>query len=203
MNHPFPLRVWRRLPTCDRCEIGERQRIFSTVGEHSVLPCRNLYAVPDTVLLHRPESLRRRDITVSRNPLTRCNGRHLRIRRLVQFIFVGAVYHNALTNCAALLCRALRRVNRLCSSTVSGTANMSRHGSTLCSPTVDKLLCRSLFSERSHVGNLRQTLQRKRGDSQEGGKPQVVYPLVRPRGVSAVPFASQAKSPQKRKSQKN
>ena len=24
-------------------------------------------------------------------------------RRLVQFIFVGAVYHNALTNCAALL----------------------------------------------------------------------------------------------------
>ena len=27
-------------------------------------------------------------------------------RRLVQFIFVGAVYHNALTNCATLLCRA-------------------------------------------------------------------------------------------------
>ncbi|RHT29003.1 hypothetical protein DW806_04505 [Butyricicoccus sp. AM32-19] len=26
--------------------------IFSTVGEHSVLPCRNLYAVPDTVLLY-------------------------------------------------------------------------------------------------------------------------------------------------------
>ena len=26
---PFPWIVWRRLPTCDRCEIGERQRIFS------------------------------------------------------------------------------------------------------------------------------------------------------------------------------
>ena len=26
-----------------------------------------------------------------------------------QFIFVGAVYYNALKNCAALLCRALRR----------------------------------------------------------------------------------------------
>ena len=117
--------------------------------------------------------------------------------------FAGPIYHNALTSCAALSCRALRRVNRLCSRTLSDTANMSRHGSTLCSPTVEKLLCRSLFSERSHVGNLRQTLQRKRGDSQEGGKPQVVYPLVRPRGVSAVPFASQAKSPQKRKSQKN
>ena len=29
---PFPWIVWRRLPTCDRCEIGERQRIFSTVS---------------------------------------------------------------------------------------------------------------------------------------------------------------------------
>ena len=58
---------------------GERQRIFSTVREHSVLPCRNLYAVPDSLLLHRRFNLRRRDIPVSRNPLARCNGRHLRI----------------------------------------------------------------------------------------------------------------------------
>ena len=28
---PFPWIVWRRLPICDRCEIGERQRIFSSV----------------------------------------------------------------------------------------------------------------------------------------------------------------------------
>ena len=89
----------------------------------------------------------------------------------------------------------LRRQNRLCSSTVSDTANMSRQGSTLCSPTVEKILCRSLFSQRSHVGNLRQTLQGKRGDLQEGGKPQVVYPLVRPRGVSALPAAGRGKSP--------
>ena len=40
---------------------------------------------------------------VSRNSLTRYTAWHLRIRRLVQFIFVGAVYHNALTICAALL----------------------------------------------------------------------------------------------------
>ena len=40
---------------------------------------------------------------------------------------------------------------------------------------------------------------REKGRKSEGGKPQVVYPLVRPRGVSAVPFASQAKSPQKKK----
>ena len=43
---------------------------------------------------------------MSRNFLTRYTAWHLRIRRLAQFIFVGAVYHNALTNCAALLCRA-------------------------------------------------------------------------------------------------
>ena len=29
-------------------------------------------------------------------------------RRLIQFILVGAVYNNVLTNCAARLCRALR-----------------------------------------------------------------------------------------------
>ena len=32
VNLPFPLRVWRRLLTCDRCEAGERQRIFPTVS---------------------------------------------------------------------------------------------------------------------------------------------------------------------------
>ena len=84
-------------------------------------------------------------MTVLRNSLARCNARHLRIKHLIQFILVDPVCNNALTNRAALLCRALRRVNRLCSSTVSGTANMSRHGSTLCSPTVEKILCRSPF----------------------------------------------------------
>ena len=46
---------------------GERQRIFSTVEEHSVLPCRNRFAVSDNVLLHMWFYLRRRGITVPRN----------------------------------------------------------------------------------------------------------------------------------------
>ena len=58
-------------------------------------------------------------MTVPRNSLTRYTARHLRIRRLVQFIFVGPVYNNALTNRAALLCRTQRRVARMCSSTLS------------------------------------------------------------------------------------
>ena len=104
---PFPcFLIRRRLPICDRFEIGERQRIFSTVGEHSVLPCRDIFAVSDTILLHRSATFSRRDITVSRNSLTCCNARHLRIRRLVQFILADPVYNNALKDRAALLCRA-------------------------------------------------------------------------------------------------
>ena len=61
---------------------------------------------------------------------------------LVEFICAGAVYHNPLTNRAALSCRTQRRLNHMCSRTVSGTAYRFRHGSTLCSPTVEKILCR-------------------------------------------------------------
>ena len=139
-------------------------------------------------------SFRRRNIPVLRNSLARCNARHLRIKHLVQFILVDPVCNNALTNRAALLCRALRRVNRLCSSTVSGTANMSQHGSTLCSPTVEKLLCRSLFSERSHVGNLRQTKKQR-----ETGVKRVetagVYPLAHAAGRGDVPAVHRRQNP--------
>ena len=47
-----------------------------------------------------------RGIAVPRNSLTRYTARHLRIKRLVQFIFADPVYYNALTNCASLSCRA-------------------------------------------------------------------------------------------------
>ena len=39
----------------------------------------------------------------------------------------------------------LRRRNRMCSSRVSDTAYRQGHGSTLCSPTEEKILCRSPF----------------------------------------------------------
>ena len=117
---PFPWIVWRRLPICDRCEIGERQSGYCSVTFSA------FSQFTDSVLLHRWVHLSRRDITVSRNSLTRYTAWHLRIRRLIQFIFVGAIYYNALTICAALLCRALRRVNRMCSRTVSSTANRLR-----------------------------------------------------------------------------
>ena len=75
----------------------------------------------------------------------------------------------------------LRRVNRLCSSMVSGTADRPGHGSTLCSPTVEKILCRSPISERSPVSGLRQAKKQR-----ETGVKRVetagVYPLAHRRG---------------------
>ena len=58
-------------------------------------------------------------ITVPRNSLARCNARHLRILRSVQFIFVGPIYNNVLTNRVALSCRTLRKVTYMCSSSLS------------------------------------------------------------------------------------
>ena len=74
----------------------------------------------------------------------------------------------------------------MCSSTLYDTANMSGHGSTLCSPTVEKILCRSPpVSQRSHVGNLRQTRKQR-----ETGVKRVetvgVYPLAPRRGYGAL-----------------
>ena len=143
----------------------------------------------DSILLHRRVTLRRRDITVSRNTLACCNARHLRIKHSVQFIFAGAGRYNAQKNWAALSCRPLRGANLMCSSTLSVNCEKVERA------TQRYPDCRSPISQRSHVGNLRQTLQGKRGDLQEGGKPQVVYPLVRPRGVSALPAAGRGKSP--------
>ena len=80
---PFPWIVWRRLPICDCCEIGERQSGYCSVTFSA------FSQFTDSVLLHRWVHLSRRDITVSRNSLTRYTAWHLRIRRLVQFIFVA------------------------------------------------------------------------------------------------------------------
>ena len=80
---PFPWIVWRRFPICDRFENRERQSGYCSVTFSA------FSQFTDSVLLHRWVHLSRRDITVSRNSLTRYTAWHLRIRRLVQFIFVA------------------------------------------------------------------------------------------------------------------
>ena len=73
--------------------------------------------------------------------------------------FAGAFRYNVPKGCAtrvsprgpSLALRAihlvsrLRRRNHMCSSRVSGTAYRQGNGSTLCSPTEEKILCRSPF----------------------------------------------------------
>ena len=75
-----------------------------------MLPCRNLYAVPDTVLLHMWFHLRwvRHSSAAQLVSLEIMDGTYESIY-LVIFILAGPVYNNALKNRAALLCRAQRR----------------------------------------------------------------------------------------------
>ena len=70
MDHPFPLeglaKIGERRPLRNR---GTAEDFFSTADElpsESVL-LSNLFAGSDSVLLHRPEGLRRRNIPVLRN----------------------------------------------------------------------------------------------------------------------------------------
>ena len=70
---PFPyLLAWRRLPTCDRCEIGERQRIFSTVSFSTCSQCQIHYCYTDQ------KTSAGRGIAVPRNSLARYDRQHLR-----------------------------------------------------------------------------------------------------------------------------
>ena len=123
-----------------------------------MLPCPDIFAVSDTVLLHGSATSSRRDITVSRKSLARCNARHLRIRRLVQFIFAGAVYNNALTNCATRSCCA-------CVDLITCVADRYLTLRTGCEKHGRKNPLPYLISERSHVGNLRQIRKQGKGRS--------------------------------------
>ena len=141
-----------------------------------MLPCRNLYAVPDIVLLHRRFTLRKRDIPVSRNSLARYTAWHLRIRRLVQFILAGPVYNNALKNRAALLCRA-------CVDLITCVAERYLTLRTGCEKHGRKNPLPFLFSKRSHIGNLRQIRKQGKGRSpKRKGNRRCPFLFAPPRG---------------------
>ena len=80
----------------------------------------------------------------------------------------------------------------MCSSTVADPANMSRQGSTLCSPTVEKLLCRSPFRS-GHMSVICARLSQK-----EVGVKRVetlVSTLLPRRGARRIPALRRAHSP--------
>ena len=82
----------------------------------------------------------------------------------------------------------LQRLSGLCSRTLSGPANrlLKRTNSEGSSSAAEKKSSAvPPFLQRSHVGNLRQTIQGK-GVIHKRVETAGVYPLVRPRGVSAI-----------------
>ena len=93
-----------------------------------------------------------------RNSLTCYTGRHLRIRRLILFIFAGAVYYNALTNCATRSCCA-------CVDLITCVAERYLTLRTGCEKHGRKNPLPFLFSKRSHVSNLRQIRKQGKGRS--------------------------------------
>ena len=176
------------MPICDRCEAGERQRSFSSAETHCVRSCIRIFAVSDTFLLHRWFGQRRRDIPVSRNSITRYTAWHLRIRRLVQCIFAGPVYHNALTNCAT----------RVCCACVELPACVAVRYLTLrigCERYGRKNPLPYSFSKRSHVGNLRQTNKQGKGRSSKRTENRRLSFLFVPAADAAISRAPQSATP--------
>ena len=132
---------------------------------------------------------------MSRNPFARCNARRLRIMRSIPFIFAGAVCNNALTNCAALSCRTLRRVARMCSSMVSDTANMRIHGAQSASRREEKSSAVPLLGAVTGLRSAPDYLTRERQEFKEEGKPQVVLPFCPRGGRRDVPPSADGESP--------
>ena len=87
----------------------------------------------------------------------------------------------------------LLEVADLCSRTVSDTANMSRHGSTLCSPTVEKILCRSPFRS-GHMSVICARLSKGKGRFTRGWKPQVSTLLCARAASAQLPAEVQRKT---------
>ena len=123
-----------------------------------MLPCPSIFAASETVLLHMQFHLSRRGIAVPRNSLTRYTARYLRIRRLVQFILAYPVYYNALTNCAARLCRAcVDLITCVAERYLTMRTGSEKHGR--------KNPLQYSFSKRSHIGNLRRIRKQGKGRS--------------------------------------
>ena len=147
----------------------------------------------DSVLLHIRLNPRRRDIPVSRNSLTCYTGRHLRIRRLILFIFAGAVYDNALTNCATRSCCAcVDLITCVAVRYLTLRTGCERHGRKNPLPYP--------ISERSHVGNLRRANKQGKGRSSKRKETRrLSFLFAHRRGYGIVPAAGAATLPPQRR----
>lgn len=112
---PFPKIIWCKPETGDRCEKGERQRIFSFVSFSNYSQCQipccytGGFISAGAAQGELPARAREGPLGDDRDAqlvgLVATDGT-CEFRCLISFILAGAVYHNTLTICATRLCRA-------------------------------------------------------------------------------------------------
>ena len=169
--------------------IKERQRIFSTVGEHSVLPFLYLFAVSDTVLLHIWFTLRRARHSSAAQffcALYRPAPADLDVRHNLSSQVLSVI--SRLTSCATRACRACVDFP-VCVAVMYLIlrTGYEKHGRKNPLPYP--------ISERSHVGNLRQIRKQGKGrSSKRKENRRLSFLFAHRRGYGAVPAAGAALS---------
>ena len=106
----------------------------------------------------------------------------------MQFILVGAVYNNALTNCATRVCCA-------CLDEIACVAVMYLTLRTVCERHGRKNPLPFPFSKRSHVGNLRQTIQGKGRSSKRKENRRLSFLFAPAAGEATLPPSADGESP--------
>ena len=154
-----------------------------------MLPCRNLYAVPDTVLLHRWFHLRKRNITVLRNSLV------WSLRTAPANV---GVWYNLSSQVLSIITRY--RIVRHCYAAPSVelpvcVADRYLTLRTGCEKHGRKNPLPFPFSKRSHIGNLRQIKKQGKGrSSKRKGNRRCPF-LFAPAAGAAVSRAPQSATP--------
>ena len=126
---------------------------------------------------------------MSRNSLVGDYRQHLRIRRLVPFIFVGPVYYNALKNCAALLCRTCAD-SPICVAVryLTLRTGFERHGRKNPLPFP--------FSKRSPLSDFRRAIKQGKGrSSKRKENRRLSFLFAHRRGYGVVPAAGRGTLP--------
>ena len=106
----------------------------------------------------------------------------------MQFILVGAVYNNALTNCTTRVCCA-------CLDEIACVAVMYLTLRTVCERHGRKNPLPFPFSKRSHVGNLRQTIQGKGRSSKRKENRRLSFLFAPAAGAATLPPSADGESP--------
>ena len=128
---------------------------------------------------------------MSRNPFARCNGRHLRSQTFGTIYSRRCCLSQLANELRGTVMPRLRRVNRLCSRTVSDTVNMWIHERAKRVLRKKKSSAVPLFRS-GRMSAICARLSKGKGRFTRGRKPQVSVLLCARAASAQFPFASQA-----------